>query len=367
VHTEAVFQKGEGVTFAFKQQIKADPQIGKALAQPIGYEGRVGTQAFYKALGEKFGYINEQGEWIGVKGSGGDTAYQFEKQGDKYVVIEYHKEGADWVRGEVHTDAGKFEGKDFDKKYEYFGKGKKVVDKVDKIENSPDQLARPEKTENTNDEQFARAEKTKTPIADDNDQLARAPKDTPTEGKAQEEKISTKDYWSKQSKQPASAEDEELYGKKKDVEWGIAPGPRGEPWVVEDFTLEGGKAIRLFADRFGYQDLTNKEVNYVGETYRYNLNRIFTRSEDWTDKLSMMSAPKLLRMNLGEEITGDKEELSMYIKMLNKETGIKPFNDGWVGNKETAKDYILRMLLDLEYKGKLDTFNDKFDEFMKGR
>ena len=364
VHNEAVVGKGEGVTYAFKQQIKADPTIAKQLAKQIGYEGRVGTQAFYKALGEKFGYINEKGEWIGVKGSGEDTAYQFEKQGDTYVVVEYHKEGSRWVRGETHTDEGKFEGKDFDKKYEYFGATKKTVDAVDKIENKSDQLTRPQTPEETENGQLARAEKIKKINDTDNGQLARAPKETisrKVEGEAGNPE------WSVYDTPSTPTREAELYGDKKDIEWGVAPGPDGAPWIVEDFTLDGGKAIRLFADRFGYDQLSNAEVNYVGETYRYNLNRIFTQSEDWTNRLSMMSAPKLLRMNLGEEITSDKEELSMYIKMLNQETGLKPFNDGWLGNKETAKDYVLRMLLDLEHKGKLDTFNRKFDQFIEGR
>ncbi len=364
----AVVKKGEGVTFAFKQQIDANPELGKALAKQIGYAGKVGTPDFYKVLGEKFGYINEKGEWIGVKGTGSDTAYQFEKQGNGYVVNEYHKEGSAWVKGESHALGEKFEGSEYENKYEYFGKNKinsnrenaSGILKPEKIERASD-LPRPEKIEDTSG-QFDRAPQR---VADDNNgQLAQA-----TSGKPRTElnKISSAEYWAKQNgnKKIEAGADSDLYGGKKDVKWGVAPGPDGEPWVVEDFTLDGGKAIRLFADRFGYEELTNKEVNFVGETYRYNLDKIFENSKNWTEHYSTMSAPKLLRMDVGDTIKGEKDVLSTYIKMLYRETGIKPFNDGWVGNKENAKDYILRMLLELEYKGKLDAFNANFDKFLK--
>ncbi|MFM7088042.1 MAG: hypothetical protein ACKOW9_00700, partial [Candidatus Paceibacterota bacterium] len=338
--TKAVVGEGGGITFAFKQQLEGNSELADALKKQIGFTGKIGTKAFYEALGKEFGYIKSNGEWIGVK-DGNVAAYQFEKHGDEYIVTEYHKIGDTWKMYESHDTEGEFEGTDHEKEYEYFGKRRTVVEKK---ENTSRQLETPQKIN-----------RSQTPDG-------RAP-----------QRISLRQEKNLNTKKPDGVivnipkPQEALYGDKKDIEWGVAPGPDGAPSIVEDFTLDGGKAIRLFADRFGYDKLSNAEVNYVGETYRYNLNRIFTRSEDWTDRLSMMSAPKLLRMNLGEEIASDKEELSMYIKMLNKETGLKPFNDGWLGNKENAKDYILRMLLDLEYKGKLDTFNRKFDEFMSGK
>lgn len=228
----AVVKKGEGVTFAFKQQIDSDPALGQNLANQIGYTGKVGTPDFYKALGEKFGYINEKGEWIGVKGSGGDTAYQFEKQGDAYVVNEYHKEGSAWVKGESHAVGGKFEGNEYEKKYEYFGKNKinsnrenpSGILKPEKIEHASD-LPRPEKIEDTSG-QFDRAPQK---VGDaDNGQLARA---TPEKPKTEIKKISSSEYWAKQNgnQKIEAGADSDLYGGKKDVKWGVAPGPDGAP------------------------------------------------------------------------------------------------------------------------------------------
>jgi hypothetical protein len=73
---------------------------------------------------------------------------------------------------------------------------------------------------------------------------------------------------------------------------------------------------------------------------------------------------------VGDNVSGNKEKLANYIQMLHDEvkaTGrtMKPFNDGFVGNKETTKDYILRMLFELEKRGKLDAFNDRFDNFTR--
>ena len=375
----AIVGEGEGVTFAFKHQLEADPKLGKALADQIGYGGKIGTKAFYEALGKEFGYIKPNGEWIGVS-EGDVAAYKFVKVGDSYKVYEYHLKGTEWEIVERHKSDGDFEGEDYEREYEYLNTPKRKPEVADgdgdeATEPGPSdnngQLARKPKADegDLNNGQLNRAPKPGSQNLD-NGQLARKTGDgnlprTRTEDNAS---IRTKTV-SKIERivTPAKGPTTILESDKQDVKWTIEPGPPdGRPWIVEDFKLVGGKALRMFADRYGYDELTNSQVKFVGDRYRFNLNKIFEKSSDWTDKWSKEPATRLLRMDVGDKVSGNKEELSAYIKMLNKATDMKPFNDGFVGNKETTKDYILRMLFELEKRGKLDAFNDKFDAFVEG-
>lgn len=98
-----VVDKGLGVTHAFREQVGADAKLGSALADQIGYEGKVGTPAFYKALGQHFGYIDKNGDEVRVKWGGekGMAAYQFiEGEDGKYGVQESHLDGNEWIKTE---------------------------------------------------------------------------------------------------------------------------------------------------------------------------------------------------------------------------------------------------------------------------
>ncbi|MCX6747500.1 MAG: hypothetical protein NTW98_00935, partial [Candidatus Nomurabacteria bacterium] len=109
-----VVDKGLGVTHAFREQVGADAKLGSALADQIGYEGKVGTPAFYKALGQHFGYIDKNGDEVRVKwgGKGGMAAYEFVKDAKgNYEVKESHLVGNNWENTETNKDGMEFEGK----------------------------------------------------------------------------------------------------------------------------------------------------------------------------------------------------------------------------------------------------------------
>jgi hypothetical protein len=374
----AVVGEGEGVTFAFKHQIEADPALGEALKKQIGYEGKIGTKAFYEALGKEFGYIKPHGEWIGVS-EGDVAAYKFVKVGDSYKVYEYHLKGTEWEIVERHNADNNFEGEEYEKEYEYLNEPKRKPEVASGDEEENPQFAKPEDQTNRslNTEQFAPP--SKTPPLDENAvhkaQFAKPTNPPKTKSVLPDDnRIKTKTVSRTEKVIPTVEKGKPvvLESDKQDVKWTIEPGPPdGRPTLVEDFKLVGPKALRMFADRYGYENLTASQVDFVGQRYRFNLNKIFEKSSDWTDKWSKESATRLLRMDVGSEVKGNKEELSTYIKMLHdavKASGKKmePFNDGFVGNKETTKDYILRMLFELEKRGKLDAFNDKFDAFVEG-
>ncbi len=382
---KAVVGEGGGITFAFKQQLEGNNELAEALKKQIGFTGKIGTKAFYEALGKEFGYIKENGEWIGVK-DGNVAAYQFEKNGDEYIVTEYHKINGVWKENESHDMEGSFEGKDYEKEYEYLNKPKRQVEDEEGDEDKPMRG----KTGATKQQPIEEGRTGKKVGHKDDEENSMQLMEASKEETAQLEKslfsnkksipdgennnVPTNKNFRKDMTVPPTGEPRTaiLEPDKQDVKWRIEPGPPdGRPTVVEDFKLVGPKALRMFADRYGYENLNDSQVKFVGDRYRFNLNKIFARSEDWTDKWSKEPATRLLRVNVGDNVSGNKEKLANYIQMLHdevKKTGktMEPFNDGFVGNKETTKDYILRMLFELEKRGKLDAFNDKFDNFMKG-
>lgn len=144
VPEEAVVRQNEGVTYALKHQLDANPKLATAL----GYDKATDKVAFLADLGKKLGYIGENGD-VRVEANMG-AAYVLNSDGS---VTEYQN----GVKIEGHNAGDTFERKDVQEKYEYYNEnkvpspksGKSVFDgpatsiapSGARVEGSPDEFA----------------------------------------------------------------------------------------------------------------------------------------------------------------------------------------------------------------------------------
>ncbi len=103
-----------GITWALKAQLEGHDDWAQSMADKMGYHGDIHSADFYSKLGQKFGYIDSNGNEVRVATKG--TAYLLDHE--NFKVTEY--EAGDHIHGkEVHAFGQNFEDKSMQDKYEY--------------------------------------------------------------------------------------------------------------------------------------------------------------------------------------------------------------------------------------------------------
>lgn len=348
INKESIVKSGKGITQAFKAQIEANPGLAKKLQEQIKFEGDTNSREFYEALGKKFGYIKDDGSWIGVKGKGGDTAYQFEEENGQLVVREYHKVKGDWqiLEKGAHKSDGVFEDK-IEDKYEYYD-GKK----------------------STGEEELEqRGAKTPGPDKDQTPLQSREPNKIKTteklESRAPEELKSRKpneSYTETPKKQPrgtsvgystqAGYSTEAAYrttGAYGSRYFAYGPGQYGGTSLI-DVIIHNAK-------------LAENQVDFVFKKYDENLNEILEGDIKTWQKVRGDYAYKIWEKGSPGKIENNKDELAHYINMLADASKVRPYKSmSAFDNKETVETYMFRALAELEKNGQLDQFQARFKD-----
>lgn len=393
----AVVDKNLGVTHAFKEQVNADPELGKKLADQIGYKGKIGTGAFYKALGRHFGYIDKNGDEVRVKWGGEDgmAAYKFVKVGDEYKVEEHflNKEGK-WEYVETKGKNGEI----FEEKTD------------DKIENPK------HNTSETRDYEYLHKHKVGGGHGKPNEvyaltkqekELPEAPTD---EVKPNGEEVVTGeetqeinyDYKSELGdKYYASSENtwESVYGGKLNPVTGqlyktqmvgtmgynpytrapspaLITTPAGTGIVgyhreglidTDNFELDRPEDIGQFARATGFEDTNFPNGTYteIANNNREALSQIFVKDiqDEWHKGFKNAMATELINEKVGDGVNSSRDLLTLRMRLMWTETSARPFGATPAFPKgERVDEYLTRAALEAAKAGNLKDIEAKWDK-----
>lgn len=391
----AVVDKGLGVTHAFKEQIKANPQLGEELRKQIEYKGKVGTKDFYKALGQHFGYIDKNGDEVRVKWDGEDgmVAYKFEKVNGKYVVDEYHLKDGTWDKTETHGDGYGFEQKTDDKiddklygdprDYEYLHEHKAKVGGG---------LANGEKP--TAGGEAPEKQEVELP-SNSNDNT----EEVITEPEQQEIDYDYKKELGDKYYASSEATWESVYGGKVNPVTGQlyktemvgpmgynpdtgAPSPalittpagtgivgyRREGLIdTDNFELDRPADIGLLARATGFKDSDYPEGTYkqIAENNREALSQIFVQDiqKEWHKGFKNAMAYSILNDKVAE-VNSSRDLLALRARLFHNETSARPFDATPAFPKgERIDEYLTRAALEAaKTPGKLEEIEAKWDK-----
>lgn len=394
-----VVEKGLGVTHAMKAQMT--PEMAEALKAQIGYEGPTNAN-FYKALGEHYGYIDENGDEVRVKLEGGKAddyskaAYQFIKTVDGYKLQESHLVGDKWVEVETKdVDGNVFEAKTADNienpkynakethDYEYLeqrkvakaavettpGQSKTVPEQVDTSPTKPTPTDQVD-TEPTSSEPepLLEPEPTKTGRLDVADNTE--PQERPLRGFRRQVIVMAEDpihyqsggYMTKGSYPlggspgpshvehvvvgPRSDHYEFTPAQRQEImdERNILPARRrnvlnGIQWQIERQTGRLTDPFLVLDTALTAEDKMPSDLNSIFRQGEY------TKSADWA-RVKTSSVTKIMQ---------EDTQLGAYLRRLQQLSGIKPKNS-WL-NKDSVEGYLEKTHADLAMRAREGSFD----------
>ena len=374
VNDAAVVKTGEGITYAFREQLRANPAIAKDLGADMSQlNDDMYMARFTRNLAIKTGYMDEAGHEIRVK-AGGVAAYSLNSTpGGEPIVTEYEvtkNPDGTWsgkISDSFHKGPDQSFETNIEHKYEYsdgikhtYEKPKTIADYAPPTQEDPTEpLTKPEMPVDE-DEDFSappqKAPELPTDIeeAPENKSEEKIEKpEEPADTKKQDSHQQYLDAVRKMRENPSKGYYETKGGYEVgdgyNIGEGAEEGSGGSSPEANLKTTAGFENVKTAAIIHGYKDMSDAQIEEVNKVYKQNLQNIFGKNNGRQfDQVDEMSVKKFMKMN-PNQMTEAERGLQQHIEKIEDVTRIEPRRSAYfTGQRETVQEYLLRGTLAAE-------------------